>query len=210
MPFSQRPLLSIHLCPAPIRAICWVGTRCIRPFSKIWPQATTSRRRQRHPSTKRDTSLVPTRRTVVGNPAKMVPILPRSFHLWRWLGGTSFGPAGKVAGLVLDAAPVSGALPALVEIAGEPKRVMTISDFAAAKTIGVRSNLEEPGIRIRYDVLKEFADLADRASFPFRLPGRSLLTSGRRRSPSATPAGTGKTHPSAQTLSRLSDLQPGR
>lgn len=42
---------------------------------------------------------------------------------------------------------------------------MTISDFAAAKTLGVRSNLEEPGMRIRYDVLKEFADLAAQGRF---------------------------------------------
>ncbi len=67
--------------------------------------------------------------------------------------------------LIFDAAPVSGALPALVQIAGDPKRVMTISDFAAAKTLGVRSNLEEPGMRIRYDVLGEFADLAAKGSF---------------------------------------------
>ena len=67
--------------------------------------------------------------------------------------------------LILDTAPVSGALPALVQIAGDPKRVMTISDFAAAKTLGVRSNLEEPGMRIRYDALKEFADLAAQGRF---------------------------------------------
>ncbi len=67
--------------------------------------------------------------------------------------------------VILDVAPVSGALPALVEIAGDPKRVMTISDFAAAKTLGVRSNLEEPGMRIRYDVLGEFADLAAEGRF---------------------------------------------
>lgn len=67
--------------------------------------------------------------------------------------------------LILDVAPVSGALPALVEIAGDPKRVMTISDFAAAKTLGVRSNLEEPGMRIRYDVLPQFAELAAQGRF---------------------------------------------
>ncbi len=71
----------------------------------------------------------------------------------------------KSPDLVLDVAPVSGALPALVQIAGDPKRVMTISDFAAAKTLGVRSNLEEPGMRIRYDVLREIADLAAEGRF---------------------------------------------
>ncbi len=72
---------------------------------------------------------------------------------------------GKSPDLILDVAPVSGALPALVQIAGDPKRIMTISDFAAAKTLGVRSNLEEPGMRIRYDVLKQFADLAAQGRF---------------------------------------------
>ncbi len=71
----------------------------------------------------------------------------------------------KSPDLILDVAPVSGALPSLVQITGDPRRVMTISDFAAAKTLGVRSNLEEPGMRIRYDVLKEFADLAAQGRF---------------------------------------------
>ena len=71
----------------------------------------------------------------------------------------------KSPDLILDTAPVSGALPALVQIAGDPRRVMTISDFEAARTLGVRSNLEEPGMRIRYDVLKEFADLAVQGRF---------------------------------------------
>ena len=71
----------------------------------------------------------------------------------------------KSPDLILDTAPVTGALPALVQIAGDPKRVMTISDFAAAKTLGVRANLEEPGMRIRYDVLREFADLAAEGGF---------------------------------------------
>ena len=71
----------------------------------------------------------------------------------------------KPPDVILDVAPVSGALPALVQIAGDPQRVMTISDFAAAKTLGVRSNLEEPGMRIRYDVLWEFAELAAQGRF---------------------------------------------
>ena len=71
----------------------------------------------------------------------------------------------KAPDLILDVAPVSGALPALVQIAGDPKRVMTISDFAAAKALGVRSNLEDPGMRIRYDVLREFAGLAAEGRF---------------------------------------------
>ena len=62
-------------------------------------------------------------------------------------------------------APLTGALPSLVQIADDPNRVMTISDFEAAKTLGVRINLEEPGVRIRYDMFKEFADFAAEGRF---------------------------------------------
>ena len=78
-------------------------------------------------------------------------------------------------GMILDTAPVSGALPALVEIAGDPKRVLTISDFAAAKELGVRSNLEEPNMRIRYDVLGEFAELAAAGRFLIPVSGTYSL-----------------------------------
>lgn len=72
---------------------------------------------------------------------------------------------GTAPDLILDTAPVSGALPALVKIAGNPKRIMTISDFTAAKELGVRSNLEDPNMRIRYDVLGDFARLASQGKF---------------------------------------------
>ena len=46
--------------------------------------------------------------------------------------------------LVLNTAPAGGALPDLVQIAGgDPKRVLTISDFAAAQELGVRDGLHE-------------------------------------------------------------------
>ena len=83
---------------------------------------------------------------------------------------------GMPPDVVLDTAPVSGALPALVQLAGDPKRVMTISDFAAAKPLGVRSNLEEPGMRIRYDVLGEFAELTREGKFSIPLAGAYALT----------------------------------
>jgi hypothetical protein len=68
--------------------------------------------------------------------------------------------AGKSPDHILDKAPVGGALPALVQIAGDPKRVMTISDFVAAKELGVRTNIEEAAGRpIPYDVLGDFAKL---------------------------------------------------
>jgi NADPH:quinone reductase-like Zn-dependent oxidoreductase len=62
--------------------------------------------------------------------------------------------------LVLDTAPVGGALPDLVRIAGgDPKRVLTISDFAAAEELGVRDSFHEDRTQ-RVDVLAEFAQLA--------------------------------------------------
>ena len=84
--------------------------------------------------------------------------------------------SGMPPDVVLDTAPVSGALPVLVQLAGDPKRVMTISDFAAAKSLGVRSNLEEPGMRIRYDVLGEFAELAKQGRFSIPIAGTYALT----------------------------------
>ena len=71
---------------------------------------------------------------------------------------------GKKPDLILDTAPVSGGLPALVRIAGDPRRVLTISDFAAARELGVRSNIEE-AMTIRYDVLPAFAQLAAEGKF---------------------------------------------
>jgi NADPH:quinone reductase-like Zn-dependent oxidoreductase len=73
--------------------------------------------------------------------------------------------AGGPVDLVLDTAPVGGALPDLVTIAGgDPRRVMTVSDFAAAAELGVRSNLGEGGTP-RYDVLAEFAGYAANGKF---------------------------------------------
>lgn len=71
---------------------------------------------------------------------------------------------GKSPDLILDTAPVSGALPALVRIAGDPKRVVTISDFAAAKELGVRINIEEAAT-MPYGVLGDFAQLAADGTF---------------------------------------------
>ncbi|HEY0117386.1 MAG TPA: NADP-dependent oxidoreductase [Cellulomonas sp.] len=62
--------------------------------------------------------------------------------------------------LVLDTAPVGGALPDLVQIAGgDPTRVLTISDFAAADDLGVRATFHED-LTQRADGLAEFAQLA--------------------------------------------------
>jgi len=67
--------------------------------------------------------------------------------------------------LVLDTAPVGGALPDLVRIAGgDPKRVLTISDFAAAEELGVRDSFHEDRTQ-RVDALPEFAQLAADGKF---------------------------------------------
>ena len=74
--------------------------------------------------------------------------------------------AGGSPDCILNTAPVGGALPALVQIAGDPKRVMTISDFAAAKELGVRTNIEEAaGKPVPYEVLGHFAKLAADGNF---------------------------------------------
>ena len=76
--------------------------------------------------------------------------------------------------LILDIAPVSGVLPDLVKIAGgDPRRVLTVTDFAAAAGLGVRNGIGEEGTGeggaiLRYDVLGDFAQLAaeDRFTVP--------------------------------------------
>jgi NADPH:quinone reductase-like Zn-dependent oxidoreductase len=75
---------------------------------------------------------------------------------------------GGPVDLVLDTAPVGGALPDLVRIAGgDPKRVLTIADFAAAAELGVRDSFHEEH-REPYDrpaVFAEFAQLAAAGKF---------------------------------------------
>ncbi|MFF8295405.1 NADP-dependent oxidoreductase [Streptomyces globisporus] len=51
--------------------------------------------------------------------------------------------------------PAGGSLPPLIELTGDPDRVLTVSDFAAAAELGVRITTE-----IRYDRMNEFAGLA--------------------------------------------------
>jgi NADPH:quinone reductase-like Zn-dependent oxidoreductase len=76
--------------------------------------------------------------------------------------------SGGPVDLVLDTAPVGGALPDLVRIAGgDPKRVLTIGDFAAAAELGVRDSFHEEH-REPYDrpaVFAEFAQLAAAGKF---------------------------------------------
>ena len=71
---------------------------------------------------------------------------------------------GKSPDLILDAGPASAVLPALVKIAGDPLHVLTISDFAAAKELGVRSSFGEDAT-LRWDALGGFAQLAAEGKF---------------------------------------------
>ncbi|WP_369015953.1 NADP-dependent oxidoreductase [Actinocrinis puniceicyclus] len=67
--------------------------------------------------------------------------------------------AGGPVDLVLDTAPPCGALPALVRITGgDPRRVLTVTDFAAARELGVRTSFDgdQPAAR-RFDVLGDYA-----------------------------------------------------
>ena len=70
--------------------------------------------------------------------------------------------------LVLDTAPVGGALPGLVEIAGgDPQRVLTISDVEAAAELGVRDTFPEAPALLshRFEAFPEFAQLAADGKF---------------------------------------------
>ncbi len=61
--------------------------------------------------------------------------------------------------LVLDTAPVGGALPELVEIAdGDPRRVLTISDVVAAQELGVRDTFHE--VRLGHNGFEAFPEYA--------------------------------------------------
>ena len=87
------------------------------------------------------------------------------------VGALSDGPVD----LVLDAAPVGGALADLVRVAGgNPQRVLTISDFAAAAGLGVRGGAGEDQSP-RYDVLGEFAQLAAAGKFTVPIARTFLL-----------------------------------
>jgi NADPH:quinone reductase-like Zn-dependent oxidoreductase len=70
--------------------------------------------------------------------------------------------------LVLNTAPVGGALPDLVEIAGgDPQRVLTISDVEAAQGLGVRDTFHEAPALLshRFEAFPEFARRAADGAF---------------------------------------------
>ncbi|WP_413105546.1 NADP-dependent oxidoreductase [Streptomyces sp. Inha503] len=55
-----------------------------------------------------------------------------------------------------QASPAGGSLPTLIDLTGDPDRVLTVSDFAAAAELGTRITQ----IDMRYDLMDEFARLA--------------------------------------------------
>lgn len=74
--------------------------------------------------------------------------------------------AGGPVDLVLNTAPVAGALPDLLRIAdGDPRRVLTLGEVDAAAELGVRTSFTEEGPGLRYDVLGEYAQHAAAGRF---------------------------------------------
>jgi hypothetical protein len=67
--------------------------------------------------------------------------------------------------MAFDAAPVGGALPNLIQIVGgDPRRVLTASDFAAAAELGVRDIFHEDRSG-RVEILPEYAQRAAEGTF---------------------------------------------
>lgn len=90
------------------------------------------------------------------------------------VGAISDGPIDAV----LDTSPVGGALPELVQLAGgDPRRVLTISDFAAARELGVRDTFTEDATRrnVSFDAFPEFAQLAADGKFGVPIAGTFAL-----------------------------------
>jgi len=82
---------------------------------------------------------------------------------------------GGAVDLALDTAPVGGALPDLVRVAGgNPQRVMTVSDFAAAAELGVRATFTED-MSNRAEALPEVAQLAADGRFIVPIAGTFAL-----------------------------------
>lgn len=84
--------------------------------------------------------------------------------------------AGGATDFALHTALVKGVLPDLIRIVdGDPKRVMSFSDFDEGG-LGVRTTGREKGVVHRYDVLEEYARLA--ASGRFSIPLSRTFTWG--------------------------------
>lgn len=80
------------------------------------------------------------------------------------LGDGVTGIAGGPVDLALDAAPISNALPSLVNTVKAPENVLTLSDFSAAERLGVRFEFDEDALP-SYDMLGGYAQLASERRF---------------------------------------------
>jgi NADPH:quinone reductase-like Zn-dependent oxidoreductase len=95
------------------------------------------------------------------------------------LAGRVAEAAGGPVDLVLDTAPPSGVLPDLIRAAGgDPRRVLTISDAAAAAELGARDSFHEDWPP-RRNVLGEFAKLAADGQFTVPVAGTFALADWR-------------------------------
>lgn len=82
---------------------------------------------------------------------------------------------GAPIDLVFDTAPAHGALPGLVRLVGDPRRVMTCSDLTSAPELGVRDTFHEDPATFtdeeRYGFFPEFARLAAAGRFAVPVAG---------------------------------------
>jgi hypothetical protein len=104
------------------------------------------------------------------------------------LAGRVTEAAGEPVDLVLDTAPPSGALPELIRAAGgDPRRVLTLSDFAAAAELGVRDSFHEERTP-RTTCSASSPSSPQTVSSPSRSPGPSprRLAHGTRHQPERT------------------------
>jgi NADPH:quinone reductase-like Zn-dependent oxidoreductase len=82
--------------------------------------------------------------------------------------------AGGPVDLVFDSAP-AGTVAQLLTTVADPAHIVTVTDFAALRTLGVRST----DMTLRYDVLPEYADLAARGDFTVPIAATYPLTAWR-------------------------------
>jgi NADPH:quinone reductase-like Zn-dependent oxidoreductase len=82
--------------------------------------------------------------------------------------------AGGPVDLVFDSAP-AGVMPELLTTVTDPTHIVTVTDFAALQSLGVRST----DMTMRYDVLGEYAELAAQGGFTIPIAGTYPLESWR-------------------------------
>ena len=116
----------------------------------------------------RGARVVATAGTTYAEPLRALGALVTSYGAG--MAGRVLALTGTPPDLILDTAPPSGVLPTLIEIAGNPAHVLTVSDLAGANELGVRINLTAD-IPMRYDLLERFAQLAAERTFSVPVAG---------------------------------------